>query len=91
MSGRPGPRSEDDLDGFLDEVREEGRRILERYRVSRSRGLEIVSHCYVLMALSEGTRATHRRQFLEALEHACQELRAQLGPPEEEDEDEPVH
>lgn len=91
MSGRPPGGSDEDLDGFLDEVRDEGRKILERYGISGSRGVEIVSHCYVLTALSEGTRAARRRQFLEAVENACQELRAQLGPPEEEVEDEPVH
>jgi antitoxin component of RelBE/YafQ-DinJ toxin-antitoxin module len=75
----------------MDEVRPEAQVILERYGIDGSRAVTVLSHAWVVTARSEGNRASKRRQFLAAVEYACQELRAQLGPPGEEVEDERVH
>lgn len=88
--GPPGPDG-DDLDGFMDEVAPEARRIAARHRVRGERAIRLLSHCWVVVARSEGNRASKRRQFLEAFENACRELRARLGPPSEEADDERIH
>lgn len=89
---RRGPGEDgDDLDGFMDEVRPEALEILDRYGIAGSRAITVLSHAWVVTARSEGNRASKRRQFLAAVEYACRDLRAELGPLEEEVEDERVH
>lgn len=90
-SRRPKKPDADDLAGFLEELRPEARKSLHRHGISNDRAMRLLAECWVVAARSEGNRAAKRRQFLEALEIACQQTRADLGPPEEEGDDESIH
>jgi hypothetical protein len=89
-SRTPG-EDDDDLEGFMEEVRRPGTEILARYGITGTRAVEILSHSWVAVALTNAGRPELRRQFLESVETACRELRAALGPLEEEDDERSVH
>lgn len=89
--GGPPARDEDDFEGFMGEVRPEASAILNRFQVSGDRATTILAEAWAVTYMSEGNRPAHREQFLGAVEAACQELRARLGPPEEEGPEELVH
>jgi len=89
--GKPPAGDEDDFEGFMDEVRPQASAILARYSVSGDQAFTILAEALAVTYVSEGNRSAHRRQFLGAVEAACQDLRARLGPPEEEDPQDVVH
>ncbi len=61
-----------------------------RFQIDPERAADLLAEAWIAIAVRRAGGEEAQRRFLESLERACEELRAALGPPEEEDEDEPT-
>ena len=91
MTDSPADWTAEALRELIEPVREEAQRILRRYRIGGRRAREILSRALVSMALTRGATTELQQLYLIGIETACQEERAALGPPEDQEEDEHVH
>jgi hypothetical protein len=81
----------EELRRLIESARAEVRGILSRYSIAGDRAKEILSQAMVSVALTKATQEEARQLLLTAIESACREERAALGPTEEQEEEPRVH
>lgn len=91
MTDLPAAWSAEELRELIEPVREEVQGILRRYGIGRQLAREILSQALVSMALTNGSTAERRHLYVDAIETACREERAALGPPEDQEDEPYVH
>lgn len=79
------------LRDLIEPVREEVKAIVRTYAIRGAPLRKILSRALISAALTNGSDSERQRLLVDAVERACREERAALGPPEDQEDDPHVH